>query len=280
MTRVCHSIEDLLAFCKDLHLKGETLALVPTMGALHEGHLSLIHMAKKAAKRVIVTIFINPIQFNKADDYNKYPRTLEEDLLKLSGQQVDLVFCPTQESMYPNGYQTFTDNSVLSLELEGASRPGHFKGVCTVVLKLFNLIRPNVAVFGKKDYQQFQIVSQMVHDLNLDITMLGAPIIRESDGLAMSSRNVRLNSEERKIAPTLYQGLNEAHKLYKNGVQDLTRLTQCIKSHISSQINIDYIEFRGFELEPVPKTQLFSQGIVLAAVYLGDVRLIDNMEFI
>jgi len=203
---------DVSAICRQWCKEGETIAFVPTMGNLHAGHLRLVDKAKQRADKVVVSIFVNPLQFAKNEDYSMYPRTIDQDCEKLADYAVDLLFVPETKNIYPDDLDqtTFIDVPTLSSILCGVSRPKHFRGVATVVNKLFNIVQPNIAVFGKKDFQQLVIIKRMVEDLNMPITVVGEDTVREEDGVAMSSRNVHLNSEERKRASTLYQSLSIA----------------------------------------------------------------------
>lgn len=207
---------------KQVKRDGRRVAFVPTMGNLHEGHLTLVRKAREQADVVVVSIFVNPMQFDRADDLNNYPRTLDDDLSKLNSEGVDFVFTPTPEIMYPYGLdkQTFVEVPGLSHMLEGASRPGHFRGVATIVSKLFNIVQPNVACFGEKDYQQLAVIRQMVDDLCLDIEVIGVPTVREMDGLAMSSRNGLLTLDERQRAPVLARTMRWINSAIRGGRDD------------------------------------------------------------
>lgn len=260
--------------CKDVKL-----ALVPTMGFLHEGHLSLIDNAKKYADKVIVSIFVNPTQFGEGEDYEEYPRDEERDLQLLRERDVDAVFIPEVSEMYPKGYKTYCEVEDISEKYCGKSRPDHFRGVVTVVLKLFNIVQPNLSVFGEKDYQQYIIIKTMAKDLNLPIDIIAAPIIRENDGLAISSRNIYLKSEKREEAIIIYESLNKAKELVDNGETDVSYLKKEMEKLIKSKkdTRIDYIEFVHPEtLERVECVEAPTR--ILVAVWVGKARLIDNME--
>jgi len=203
---------------------GKSIGFVPTMGYLHKGHLSLVEAARKENDVVVVSIFVNPTQFGPNEDYNRYPRDLERDLRLLEPIGVDYVFNPSVEEMYPAMYSTYVEEVELSKYLCGASRPGHFRGVCTVVTKLFNIVKPTKAYFGQKDAQQFRVLRRMVRDLNMDVEMIEMPIVREEDGLAMSSRNVYLSPEERKEATRLYKSLLKAKELIESGERDVQKI--------------------------------------------------------
>lgn len=251
---------------------GAKIALVPTMGYLHEGHLSLIAEAKKRkADEIIVSVFVNPVQFGPNEDFAKYPRDEKADLAKCRAAGATAVFFPTPENMYLKDHSVYIDEELLSKGLCGARRPGHFRGVCTVVAKLFNLAHPDFAVFGKKDYQQAQVIKRMVRDLNFDLDIVVAPIVREKSGLAMSSRNTYLSDEERVRALALSRLLKsvEAGKSVKT---EKARITKALEKE---GLKVDYVEFvDGETLEDVKKT---AKGVcVLLAVYNGKTRLIDN----
>ena len=261
------------------HSKGLKPGLVPTMGFLHKGHLKLIQNAKEYSDRVVVSIFVNPTQFSGGEDYNKYPRDEERDLELLEEEGVDAVFIPEPLEMYPEGYETYVVVEELSKKYCGRSRPTHFRGVTTVVLKLFNIIQPDVAIFGEKDYQQLIIIKRMTKDLNLPITIISSPIVREEDGVAMSSRNKYLNPEERKKATVLYESMKEAQRLVANGIMDVDALKKEMIKIIEKKehLRIEYIEF----VEPETLKRVKKVGAsnrILMAVHIGRTRLIDNME--
>ena len=253
-----------------------TVGLVPTMGYLHEGHLSLIRRAREECDQVLVSIFVNPTQFGPKEDLAKYPRDLERDS-KLIEPYTDLLWTPTTEMMYPPGYQTWVEVEAMTQPLEGAMRPGHFRGVTTVVAKLFNAIQPHKAYFGQKDAQQAAVIRQMVRDLNFPIEVIVCPIVREPDGLAMSSRNVYLDSEQRKAATVLYRSLSAAKEAYENGENNADQLRQIMKDILASEplAQMQYVSCADYEtleeLEVVNRKALLSM-----AVYFGKTRLIDN----
>ena len=254
-----------------------TVGLVPTMGYLHEGHLSLVRRARAECDHVVVSIFVNPTQFGPKEDLSKYPRDLERDFSLLEPLDVDLVWMPTAEIMYPPGYQTWVEVETITRPLEGAMRPGHFRGVTTVVAKLFNAVQPQKAYFGQKDAQQAAVIRQMTRDLNFPIEVVICPIVREPDGLAMSSRNVYLDAEERKAATVLYRSLNAAKNVYENGERNAEKLRQMMREVIASEplAQMQYVSCADYEtlqeLETVTGKSLLSM-----AVYLGKTRLIDN----
>jgi len=253
------------------------VGLVPTMGYLHEGHLSLVRRARAECDHLVVSIFINPAQFGPKEDLSKYPRDLDRDLRLIEPLGVDLVWMPTAEIMYPQGYQTWVEVETVTRPLEGAMRPGHFRGVTTVVAKLFNGVQPHKAYFGQKDAQQAAVIRQMTHDLNFPIEIVICPIVREPDGLAMSSRNVYLDPEERNAATVLYRALNAARNVYENGERDAEKLRQMMREVIASEplAQMQYVSCAEYdtleELETVAGKSLLSM-----AVFLGKTRLIDN----
>lgn len=259
--------------------KGETIAFVPTMGFLHKGHLSLLKIAKKKARRVVISIFVNPTQFGPNEDFSTYPRNLERDIQLVKELGVDAVFLPSEKNYYPDGFQTFVDLAHMTQALCGVRRPGHFKGVTTIVTKLFNTVMPDVAIFGKKDYQQFCVIKQMTKDLNLPIKIVGAPIIREKDGLAMSSRNVYLSEQERISALSLYQSLKLAKTLIDGGSKNTKPIVNSMKKLINKHpsVKIDYVECLDAD-SLIPLTTLKPKKTLFAlAVFVGKTRLIDNM---
>lgn len=260
---------------------GLTIGFVPTMGYLHEGHLSLVREAKKRNDRAAVSIFVNPKQFGPAEDYNVYPRDFNRDAALLEKEGVDLIFYPAVEEMYPAGYKTYVEVEDLENRLCGRSRPGHFRGVCTVVLKLFNLIQPDEAYFGWKDAQQVIILKKMVEDLNLPVKIRSMPLIREKDGLALSSRNIYLNPQERQASVVLYRSLELAEEIIKNGERQAARIRQQMVNLISAEplARIDYVEIVDPQtLEPL--VTIDGDALVAVAVYFGRTRLIDNLRFI
>jgi len=271
---------ELTDFIKQLKKEGKSVGFVPTMGYLHEGHLSLVRCAKNNNDLVVVSIFVNPTQFGKGEDYDRYPRDLERDLKLLQKEGVEIVFAPSVEDMYPQGYSTFVEETELSKRWEGEFRPGHFKGVCTVVLKLFNIVKPDRAYFGEKDYQQLKVIQKMVKDLNLDVEIIGCPIVREKDGLAMSSRNTYLSEEERKQATAIYQSFQYAQKLVKEGLKDPRKLEEEIKGFLKRFPlikGIDYVAVVDPEtLEPAQEIKGGER--ILVAVRMPSARLIDNWK--
>lgn len=257
------------------------LALVPTMGALHEGHLSLIKIARAHAHSVLVSVFVNPTQFNDASDFEQYPRDESRDIELALSAGADAVFIPTPDVVYPEGAQTRVRVGALSETLCGATRPGHFEGVCTVVLALFQLTRCDVAVFGAKDYQQLTVIKRMTRDLHLPVEVIGAPTLREPDGLAMSSRNLRLSDESRDDASSIYRALCAARSLWHAGERDVEALKLSARDQLSDQVDIDYLEVcdaDSLELRSGVLASDPSNSLVIAiACFLGEVRLIDNL---
>jgi pantoate--beta-alanine ligase len=253
--------------------------LVPTMGALHKAHGALIRVARKAAGKdgeVVVSIFVNPLQFEPGSDYERYPRPKEADEKFCRNKRVDLLFCPSVEEVYPADGSTFVQETSLSTMLEGKSRPGHFRGVCTVVAKLFNIVVPNAAVFGEKDFQQLAIVRRMVRDLNFNIDIIGVPTVREEDGLACSSRNQYLNPEERKQATVLYKALRTAAVVGRKSAEEIVGVARNVIL-AAPLARIDYLEVVDAEtLQPVEMAG--SNTVLLLAVFFGNTRLIDNIR--
>ncbi|EHH7551654.1 pantoate--beta-alanine ligase [Escherichia coli] len=261
-----------------LRMEGKRVALVPTMSNLHDGHMKLVDEAKARADVVVVSIFVNPMQFDRPEDLARYPRTLQEDCEKLNKRKVDLVFAPSVKEIYPNGTETHTyvDVPGLSTMLEGASRPGHFRGVSTIVSKLFNLVQPDIACFGEKDFQQLALIRKMVADMGFDIEIVGVPIMRAKDGLALSSRNGYLTAEQRKIAPGLYKVLSSIADKLQAGERDLDEIIAIAGQELNEKgFRADDIQIRDADtLLEVSETS--KRAVILVAAWLGDARLIDN----
>ncbi|EED1246699.1 TPA: pantoate--beta-alanine ligase [Escherichia coli] len=261
-----------------LRMEGKRVALVPTMGNLHDGHMKLVDEAKARADVVVVSIFVNPMQFDRPEDLARYPRTLQEDCEKINKRKVDLVFAPSVKEIYPNGTETHTyvDVPGLSTMLEGASRPGHFRGVSTIVSKLFNLVQPDIACFGEKDFQQLALIRKMVADMGFDIEIVGVPIMRAKDGLALSSRNGYLTAEQRKIAPGLYKVLSSIADKLQAGERDLDEIITIAGQELNEKgFRADDIQIRDADtLLEVSETS--KRAVILVAAWLGDARLIDN----
>jgi len=268
------------ADCRGHRAEGKQIGLVPTMGYLHEGHLSLVRRARADNDWVVVSIFVNPIQFGPNEDLANYPRDFDRDRQLLEAEGVDLIFVPTVEEMYPSGSLTFVEvEGNLTKGLCGASRPGHFRGVTTVVSKLFNIVLPHRAYFGQKDAQQLAVIGRMVADLNFDIEIVPMPIVREPDGLAMSSRNRYLNPEERRSATALYRSLQLAKGLIENGERDAAKITAAMRNLIGQEkpARIDYVEIvdaNSFE----PMEHIHGEILIALAAFMGRTRLIDNLR--
>ena len=253
---------------------GRPVVLVPTMGALHEGHLELVRAAQSLPRAVVVvSIFVNPLQFGEGEDFDAYPRTLDDDVAKLKAIGCELVFAPTAREMYPNGFRTTVQPGPLADELEGATRPGHFAGALTVVNKLFNITNCTDAVFGEKDYQQLTLMQQMVTDLNMPVQLHGVPVIREADGLAMSSRNRYLSEEERELAVTLSAALIAGAHVGDHGAEAVLSTARAVLAERPG-VDVDYLELRGAGLGPVPEE---GEARLLVAAKVGSTRLIDNV---
>ncbi|KAI3306832.1 pantoate--beta-alanine ligase, partial [Escherichia coli] len=261
-----------------LRMEGKRVALVPTMGNLHDGHMKLVDEAKARADVVVVSIFVNPMQFDRPEDLARYPRTLQEDCKKLNKRKVDLVFAPSVKEIYPNGTETHTyvDVPGLSTMLEGASRPGHFRGVSTIVSKLFNLVQPDIACFGEKDFQQLALIRKMVADMGFDIEIIGVPIMRAKDGLALSSRNGYLTAEQRKIAPGLYKILSSIADKLQAGERDLAEIIAIAGQELNEKgFRADDIQIRDADTL-LEVSENSKRAVILVAAWLGDARLIDN----
>ncbi|KFF70264.1 pantoate--beta-alanine ligase [Pectobacterium brasiliense] len=260
--------------------EGKRIALVPTMGNLHDGHMTLVDEARARADIVIVSVFVNPMQFERPDDLARYPRTLQEDCEKLNRRGADLVFAPSPDVIYPNGLesQTFVDVPGLSSMLEGASRPGHFRGVATIVSKLFNMVQPDVACFGEKDYQQLALIRQLVRDMGYDIDIIGVPTVRAKDGLALSSRNGYLSAEERQRAPYVHQVMMDMATQLDNGDRQIdTLLEQAADKLREAGFTLDELFIRDADtLQPLSAAS--TRAVILMAAWLGKARLIDNHQ--
>jgi len=276
--KIIHSINQMASVSKRLRADGQAIGFVPTMGALHEGHLSLMRKARKENDVVVVSIFVNPIQFGPQEDYRRYPRNLRQDARLCSKEGVGIIFYPQAKDIYPQGYKTYVDVEDLSKVLCGKFRPGHFSGVATVVTKLFNIVNPDIAYFGQKDAQQAIIIQRMAKDLNMPIKIKVMPTVREKDGLALSSRNAYLSKSERKDAAVLYQALNLARDLIKQGNKNSFSIIRKMKQLINKKksAKIQYISI--LDLKDL-KTLVRIKGkvLVVLAVWLGKTRLIDNL---
>ena len=257
--------------------RGRSIGCVPTMGALHAGHGTLIDRARAESDMVVVTIFVNPIQFDRREDYEKYARNLRADHRFCEARAVDVVFAPTPEEMYPQATETLVDVPVLSRYLCGEFRPGHFRGVATVVTKLFNIVQPDTAYFGEKDAQQLAVIQQMVRDLNVPTIVVPVPTVREPDGLALSSRNQRLTGEHRRVAPTLFRGLMAAQNAVAGGERNPAKVKAAAMKVLESQpdMRVEYFEVVDARMQPVD--QISADVRLVAAAWLGSTRLIDNL---
>lgn len=277
MTEIIRTVADLRAIVRGWKVEGHSVGVVPTMGALHEGHLSLARRAKAECGRVITTIFVNPKQFNNPDDLKKYPRTEDADAALLNWVGVEAIFAPAPEEVYPEGFVTTVSVGGVSQPLEGSLRPGHFDGVATVVAKLFGMTQADRGYFGQKDWQQLQVVQRLVADLNLAVTVVGCDTVRDPDGLAMSSRNVRLTAEGRRRAPALYAAMLAAARDFRSGVPEALAMARATKAVMAEGFSsVEYIALRDAEtLGEVtdPNRPLR----MLAAAWIDDVRLIDNI---
>ncbi len=262
----------------DLHKKSKTIGFIPTMGALHKGHLNLVTESKKKNDITVVSIFVNPAQFSPTEDLARYPRPLEHDKKLLEQEKVDYLFHPNVKTMYPNGFQTYVTPNNLSNILEGKSRPGHFAGVATIVLKLFNLVNPTNAYFGQKDFQQCIVIKQMVRDLNLPVKINIVPTVRDKDGLALSSRNVFLSSQERLQALSLYQSLLLGKKLILAGNKNVKKIKAEMNNYLQKYklIRLDYIEICNIEDLSIVKVAS-KKAVILITAFVGKTRLIDNI---
>lgn len=274
---IVRTLAELRQRLRDLRIAGHSIGLVPTMGALHEGHLSLVQAAKVDGHKVIVSIFVNPTQFNDKKDLEKYPRDEAADVALLAPLDVDIVWAPDVDEMYADGFATTVSVGGISEGLCGAARPGHFDGVATVVSKLLLQSLPDAAYFGQKDYQQLAVINRLVADLNIPVNIVGCPILREKDGLAMSSRNVRLSDAGRKIAPLLFQTLSKAALEIESGksvVSAIDTATDTLKA--AGFQDVDYLEMRS-EVDLMPMSELDRPARLFVAAFLDDVRLIDNV---
>ncbi len=274
---IIKSVSEMQQWVASVRDVDETISFVPTMGFLHQGHVSLLDEGRRRGDKLVLSIFVNPTQFGQGEDFEDYPRDLQQDSQLAEQAGVDVIFAPTAKQMYPNGYATYVDVEGITNTLCGASRPGHFRGVCTVVSKLFNIIQPQVAIFGQKDFQQLAVIQRMTQDLNLPVEILGLPIYRESDGLAMSSRNVYLTEEQRPQALVLSQSLARARELVAAGQKDVAEIISELKTKINQQpaARIDYVQI-CHQLTLKDQLDVDNDSVLLLAVYIGKTRLIDN----
>ncbi len=276
--KITHTIEETRACCREARREGKRLGLVPTMGALHEGHLSLVRAARSQCGWVAVSLFVNPLQFGPNEDFSKYPRTLERDREMLAAEGVSLLFVPTPDEMYPAGAATFVEVAGLSEVLEGKTRPGHFRGVATVVCKLFHIFEPDRAYFGQKDAQQVAILGKMVRDLDFGLEIVVCPIVRETDGLALSSRNRYLDPAQRKVATVLYRALTRIETLADCGERRASELLRAGTEVVAEEpgVRLDYLAIVDRDtLEPL--VDISRGALVPIAAYVGNTRLIDNV---
>jgi pantoate--beta-alanine ligase len=275
--KICATISETRAACRDARAGRKRLGLVPTMGALHEGHLSLVRAAKAQCDAVAVSIFVNPTQFGPTEDLSKYPRQFDRDCLLLEKEDIEILFAPSVEEIYPDGAVTWVLVEGLSEKLDGRSRPGHFRGVTTIVAKLFNIIEPDAAFFGQKDAAQLAVIRRMVEDLNFPVEIVACPIVRESDGLAMSSRNAYLNGKERARALVLQRSLAQVWQEFQNGERTAAKLISAAKEVFAREphVVLDYFEIVDRDtLDPVERVS--QKTLVAVAAYVGSTRLIDN----
>ena len=278
-TRVLRTVAEMTAYADAARARGERIAFVPTMGYLHAGHVSLLEEGRRRGDRLVLSIFVNPAQFAPSEDLARYPRDLDGDLAKAAGAGADVAFVPDDVEMYPAGYQTFVRVRELEEGLCGASRPDHFQGVATVVCKLFNIVRPHVALFGEKDFQQLAVIRRMVIDLNLPVEVAGRPTVREPDGLAMSSRNKYLSPEERQRALSLSRGLFTARECFEAGERCAEALVAAARAPIeAASTRIDYIEVRDAETLRPEGERLEGPAVIAVAAFVGKTRLIDNVR--
>ena len=271
--------EQMMEIARDARLANRRIGFVPTMGALHAGHLSLVRAGREKCDVIVVSIFVNPTQFNRAEDLNSYPRDLERDTELLAAENVDYVFAPPAEAIYPTGFSTYVTVEQLTDKLEGAARPGHFRGVTTVVAILLNIVRPDFAFFGQKDAQQAIVIKQMARDLAFETEIIVLPIVREASGLAMSSRNEHLNHEELRAATVLHQALSKARVAYERGEQNGRRLTEMVRAVIESEplARVDYVSINDAETLEELDGIGDRPALLSLAAFVGKTRLIDNV---
>ncbi len=275
--KVIKTIKEMSATAEKIRQQGKKISFVPTMGFLHEGHISLIRKGRAFIDVLVVSIFVNPTQFGPTEDFNTYPRNIKKDIELLQKEKVDFIFLPRKEDLYPERFETYVYTEKLSNHLCGLSRPVFFKGVATIVTKLFNIVKPHVAVFGEKDYQQLQVIRKMVQDLNFDIDIRSAPIIREKDGLAMSSRNAYLTEDQRKSAVSLFKAIEKSRELVGKSIIEADKIIRTAKDFIIShpETRIDYVKIIDpISLEDVKTIE--KPALIALAVFIGDTRLIDN----
>jgi len=275
--KIITSVGEMQQWSAAIRSAGETISFVPTMGFLHQGHLSLLEEGRKRGDQLVLSIFVNPAQFGQGEDFEDYPRDLQQDSQLAEQAGVDVIFAPEAKGMYPSGYATYVDVEGITNTLCGASRPGHFRGVCTVVTKLFNIVQPHSAIFGNKDFQQLAVIRRMTLDLNLPVEIIGMPIFREDDGLAMSSRNVYLNDDQRRQALVLSQSIQRAREMVAAGETECAVIIKELKWMIEQQsgARIDYIQI-CHQLSLEDQANVDTNSVLLLAVFVGQPRLIDN----
>ena len=277
--RIVRTVEEMKVISRERRARGERIGLVPTMGSLHEGHLSLVRASRARTGVTVVSVFVNPVQFGPREDLASYPRDFDRDAALLEAEGVDYVFHPEPSEMYPEGFRTYVEVRDLQDRLCGRSRPGHFRGVCTVVLKLFNIVRPNVAFFGWKDAQQVIILTRMAADLDLDVRIEGLPMVRDTDGLALSSRNGYLSAEERRAALVLPRSLEDARRLVEAGERDAGAVARRVTEAVAAEplARLDYVDVADpKDLRPLDRID--GEALVALAVFIGKTRLIDNVR--
>ena len=278
--RIIQSAREMQEFSEKIRNGGKKISFVPTMGYLHEGHLHLMREGGKRGECLVVSIYVNPTQFGAGEDFERYPRDLERDSQMAESTGVDVIFCPTNSDMYPAQYQTFVNVEEVTQNLCGLSRPGHFRGVATICCKLFHIVKPHTAIFGKKDFQQLVAIRRMVEDLNMDIKIVGMPTVREADGLAMSSRNAYLKEDERTAALNLSRSLLLAQKLFNDGQRDAAEILKAVTENLKGipLLRLEYAKICDTEtLKDLP--HLGKEAVLAMAVYVGKTRLIDNYVF-
>jgi pantoate--beta-alanine ligase len=278
--KIIQSVKEMQAFSRQLRLAGQTISFVPTMGYLHEGHAQLLREGRKRGDCLVLSIYVNPTQFGVGEDFEKYPRDFDKDSQMAAGVGVDVVFCPESSDMYPEHYQTFVNVEEVSQNLCGLTRPGHFRGVATVCCKLFNIVKPQIAIFGKKDFQQLAVIRRMVQDLNLDLEIIGLATVREVDGLAMSSRNAYLQDLERGAALCLSQSLLLAKGLYDQGERDAARILLAVKDCLLKNPLVQFEYAKIGDIVTLKEVSHLGEDAFLAlAAKIGRTRLIDNYVF-
>jgi pantoate--beta-alanine ligase len=280
MMKIIQSVKEMQAFSRQLRQVGQTISFVPTMGYLHAGHLHLLREGRQRGDCLVLSIYVNPTQFGVGEDFEKYPRDFDKDSQMAASVGTDVIFCPVGSDMYPEHYQTFINLDEVTQNLCGLTRQGHFRGVATVCCKLFNIVKPQVAIFGKKDFQQLVVIRRMVEDLNLDLEIIGMPTVREVDGLAMSSRNTYLQEKEREAALSLSQSLLLAKGLYDDGERDAARILSAVRDHLAKNplIQLEYAKICSI-LTLKDVAQLGEEALLALAVKIGRTRLIDNHVF-